>query len=101
MSFIKEKDTISVLNLWHHLLEELFFVLDAAAVDLVEGFLACGTESAGKFSLANATLAVEHEERKNRRVLVSIKIKVQLALNVILSDDMREGFVHELVVVRC
>ena len=101
MTLVPEKDTLCVLNLRHHLLEELFFVLDAAAVDLVEGFLACGTESAGKFSLANATLAVEHEERKNRRVLVSIKIKAQLALNLFLSDDVREGFVHELVVVRC
>ena len=90
MRFIKEQHTISVLNLWHKLLKELLLVLDAAAVDLVEGFLCCGTESAGKFSFANAALTVEHEEWQDRRVLVSIKIKVQLALDVFLSDDVFE-----------
>ncbi len=90
MSFIQEYHALCILNLRHHLLEELLFVLDAAAVDLVEAFLCCGTESAGKFSFANATLTVEHDEWKNSRVLISIKIKAELTLDVFLSDDVFE-----------
>lgn len=94
MRFIKEQHTVSVLNLWHKLLKELLLVLDAAAVDLIERFLCCGTKGASELGLANATLAVEHEEWQDCRVLVSIKIKAELTLDVILPDDVFECLVH-------
>lgn len=87
---IEEDHTFSVLNLRHHLFEEHFFVLDAAAVDLKENFLCCGTNGAGKLGLANAALTVKHEKGKDARGLVSVQIKGKLALDVFLSDDVIE-----------
>jgi hypothetical protein len=94
MSLIKEQDALCVLHLWHKLFKELLFVLDAAAVDLIERFLCSAAKGASELGFANAALAVEHEEWKNCRVLVSIKIKAELTLDVILSDDVFECLVH-------
>ena len=91
---IKEENALGSLNLWHHLLKELFFALDAAAVDLVEGFLCCGAKGASELGLANSALPIEHEERQNVCCFVSIKVKAELTLDVILSDDVFEGWVH-------
>ena len=92
--FIEEKHTFGALNLWHQLLKELFFVLDAAAVDLVKGLLRCCAKGAGKLGLANSALPIEHEERQNVCGFVSIKVKAELTLDVILTDDVFEGWVH-------
>lgn len=94
MTLIKKKAALLVLNLRHHLLEELFFILHAAAVNFNEDFLAGGTNGAGKLSLANATLTVEHEEGQDARRFVSVQIKGKLTLDVFLTDDGVECGVH-------
>lgn len=91
---IKEENALGSLNLWHQLLKELFFVLDAAAVDLVEGFLCCGAKGASELGLANSALPIEHEKRQNVCGFVSIKVKAELTLDVILTDDVFEGRIH-------
>jgi hypothetical protein len=95
VTLIEEKAAFSVLNLRHHLLEELFFVFNAAAVNLVEGFLASSANSASEFCFANAALTVEHQEGQNARCLVRVQVEAELTLDVFLSDDFVECFVHK------
>ena len=90
MTLVPEEDTFCVLNLRHHLLEELFLIFNAAAIDFVEGFLAGSANGAGEFCLANASLTIENQKRQDACVLVSIKVKRELALDVFLSRDMCE-----------
>ena len=91
---IEEENAFGALHLRHQLLKELFFVLDAAAVDLVEGLFARCANCAGEFGLADAACAVEHEERENARRLVSVQVEGKLTLDVVLTDDVFECWLH-------
>ena len=91
---IEEKNALGILHLRHHLFKEHFFVLDAAAVDFQEDFLAGGTNGAGEFGFADATLTVEHEEGQDARRFVSVQIKGKLTLDMFLTDDGVECRVH-------
>ena len=95
VALVQQDAALSILHLRHELLEKHFFVLDAAAVDLVEGLLASGTNGAGELGLADASLTVEHQERQNASFLVSVQVKAQLTLEVILADDGGECGVHK------
>ena len=94
MALVKQKAALLILNLRHKLLEELFFILHAAAVHFNEDFLAGGTKGAGKLGFADATLTVEHEEGQDARRFVSVQIKGKLTLDVFLTDDGVECGVH-------
>jgi hypothetical protein len=87
MRFIKQNSDITIHDDRHEdLFKELLAIFNGGTVDLKQWLFQLLGESLREFCLAQTLCSIEHKEGGDVSCLISIKIKVELLLDVALAD---------------